>query len=146
MSEAVTVRKNDFDEVYDAWMQLAHIVEIMDQEKHFDVYQLLEPIKRRMGEALVCGDFLAEKEVDDGDNKIPQEITVPVPLKQLEAVHQIWIEFASIITITDRNETEADSLMNLLEPLNERLSDIVFEEWETLIHKAEKSPQEGGAA
>ncbi|MDA2933335.1 hypothetical protein MYX82_03220 [Acidobacteria bacterium AH-259-D05] len=71
-----------------------------------------------------------------------QEITVPVPLGQLKAVHEIWIEFSSIVSVTDRNE--ADSLMNLLEPLNERLADIVCEEWETLIDKAEESPQREG--
>ena len=75
-----------------------------------------------------------------------QGITVPIPLEQLEAVHQIWIEFSSIVSITDRNEN--DSLMNLLEPLDERLAAIVVEEWETLIHKVEKSqrPLEGSGA
>jgi len=63
-----------------------------------------------------------------------KQITVPIPLEQLEAVHQIWIEFASILAITDRNK--CDSIMNLLEPLNERLGDVVFEEWEVLMDKA----------
>ena len=68
-----------------------------------------------------------------------QEITVPVPLDQLEAVHQIWMEFSSIVTITDQNPTEVHGLMVLLEPLSGRLGNIVVEEWETLIDKAESA-------
>ena len=69
-----------------------------------------------------------------------KQITVPIPLEQVEGVHQIWLEFSSILSITDRGKF--DSLMTLLEPLNDRLSDIVFEEWGTLIYKAKKT---GGA-
>ncbi len=65
------------------------------------------------------------------------EITVPIPLEQLEAVHQVWIEFASILTIADRNK--CDSIMNLLEPLDKRLGDVICEEWEGLMDKAKKN-------
>lgn len=68
-----------------------------------------------------------------------KQITVPIPLEKLKTVHQVWLEFSSILGITERNKFE--SLLDLLEPLEERLSNVVFEEWETLIDKAEK----GGA-
>ncbi len=63
-----------------------------------------------------------------------KQITVPIPLEQVEAVHEIWIEFSSILTITDRGKF--DPLMNLLEPLNTRFADVICEEWETLMDKA----------
>lgn len=69
-----------------------------------------------------------------------KQITVQIPLEQLEAVHQIWLEFASILSITDRGEF--DSLMTVLEPLEKRMGDVVFEEWETMMDKAKKN---GGA-
>ncbi|MDA2928458.1 hypothetical protein MYX84_00685 [Acidobacteria bacterium AH-259-O06] len=68
------------------------------------------------------------------------EVTVPVPLSQLKEIHQIWLEFASILSVTDRGKF--DSLMNLLEPIQERMSDIVFEEWESLISKAERGSKD----
>jgi len=69
-----------------------------------------------------------------------EQITVPILLEQLKAVHQVWLEFSSILGLTDRDKFE--SLLDLLEPLNNRLANVVFEEWETLIDKAEK---DGGA-
>ena len=69
-----------------------------------------------------------------------KQITVPIPLEQVEAVHQIWMEFDSILAITERNKF--DSLMNLLEPLNDRLAGVVFEEWETLMDKAKNGGTE----
>lgn len=54
--ETVRVGKENITEIHDSWMQLAHIVEIMDQEKYFDLYELLEPIKRRIGNVMI-GDW-----------------------------------------------------------------------------------------
>ncbi len=65
-----------------------------------------------------------------------KQITVPIPLEQLKAVHQVWLEFSSVLGIVDADK--CDLLLNVLEPLEERLSAVVFEEWETLIDKAEK--------
>ncbi len=64
-----------------------------------------------------------------------KQITVPVPLEQLKAVHQACMEFGSVLGLTDRNKFEL--LLDVLEPLEKRLSDVVFEEWETYIDKAE---------
>ncbi len=69
-----------------------------------------------------------------------KQITVPIPLEQVEAVHQICLEFNSILHIADRDRF--DGLMNLLEPLSERLGEVAFDEWDILIDKAKKK---GGA-
>ena len=66
------------------------------------------------------------------------QITVPIPLEQLKTVHQVWLDFFRILSITDRNKFE--SLLDLLEPLEKRLADVVFEEWETYLNK------QGGAS
>jgi len=63
-----------------------------------------------------------------------KQITVPIPLEQLEAVHQICLEFNSILSITDRDKF--DGLMNLLEPLSIRLANVAFDEWDSLIDEA----------
>jgi len=69
-----------------------------------------------------------------------KQITVPIPLEQVKAVHRICLEFNSILSITDREKF--DGLMNLLEPLSERLANVAFDEWDSLIDEAEKN---GGA-
>ncbi len=68
------------------------------------------------------------------------QITVPIPLEQVEAVHQVWLEFSSLLFIVDRGKFE--SLLDVLEPLEDRLGKVIFEEWETLIDQAKKN---GGA-
>ena len=69
-----------------------------------------------------------------------KQITVPIPLEQLEAVHQVWMEFTSVLGISDNGKF--DSLLDVLDPLEQRLSKIVFDEWETFIDQAKKN---GGA-
>ncbi len=68
-----------------------------------------------------------------------KEITVSIPLEQVEAVHRICLEFNSILNIVDRDKF--DALMNLLEPLSERLGNVAFDEWDSLIDAAKN----GGA-
>ena len=69
-----------------------------------------------------------------------KQITIPIPLEQVEAVHQVWLEFTSLLFIVDRGKFE--SLLDVLEPLGDRLGKVIFEEWETLIDQAKKN---GGA-
>ena len=69
-----------------------------------------------------------------------KQITVPIPLEQVEAAHQVWLEFTSLLLIVDRGKFE--SLLDVLEPLEDRMGKIIFEEWETLMDKAKKN---GGA-
>lgn len=70
------------------------------------------------------------------------QITVPIPLEQLEEIHEVWIQFASVLEVADSHEGSAD-ILRLLQPLESRMSEVVFEEWETLMDKAKKK---GGAA
>ena len=58
---------------------------------------------------------------------------IPVPIEQLKAVHQIWLDFGSILGAADQDKF--DSLLDLLKPLDKRLAAVVFGEWETLIYK-----------
>jgi len=69
-----------------------------------------------------------------------KQITVPIPLEQVEAVHQICLEFNSILNIADRDKF--DALMNLLEPLSERLGEVAFDEWDSLIDEAKNGGTE----
>ena len=69
-----------------------------------------------------------------------KQITVPIPLEQLEEIHEVWIQFASVLNIAENDEGSA-TMLRLLKPLESRLSEVVFEEWEGLMDKAKS----GGA-
>ena len=142
-SEAtVPVPLSQLKEIHQIWLEFISILTVTDRGEFDSLMNLLEPIEKRMSGVVVEEwENLIHKaeEAKDRDEVTTQEITVAVPLEQLKAVHQIWLEFSSILSITDRNEF--DSLMNLLEPLNDRLVNIVFEEWESLINKAEKKAE-----
>jgi len=64
-----------------------------------------------------------------------KEITVPIPLSQLDEIHDIWIQFASVLNIA-QNDEGSETLLTLLKPLENRMSEVVFEEWEGLMDKA----------
>jgi len=63
------------------------------------------------------------------------QITVPIPLEQLEEIHEVWIQFASVLNIAENDEGSA-TMLTLLKPLESRMSEVVFEEWESLMDKA----------
>ena len=69
-----------------------------------------------------------------------KQITVPIPLEQLKAVHQVWMEFTSVLGIVESGKF--DPLLEVIDPLEKRLSAVVFDEWGTLIDKAEKGGDE----
>ena len=64
-----------------------------------------------------------------------KEITVPIPLEQLEEIHEVWIQFASVLHIAENDEGSA-TMLRLLKPLESRMSEVVFEEWEGLMDRA----------
>ncbi len=64
-----------------------------------------------------------------------KEITVPIPLEQVEEIHEVWIQFASLLDIS-QNDEGSETLWRLLKPLESRMSEVVFEEWEGLMDKA----------
>ncbi len=70
-----------------------------------------------------------------------KQITVPIPLEQLEEIHEIWLQFASVLEIAGGHEG-SNVMFRLLKPLENRMSAVVFEEWETMMDKAKKN---GGA-
>jgi len=69
-----------------------------------------------------------------------KQITVPIPLEQVEEIHEIWLQFASVLEIAEDHEG-SNVMLRLLKPLESRMSDVVFEEWETMMDKAKN----GGA-
>ena len=64
-----------------------------------------------------------------------KEITVPIPLSQLDEIHDIWSQFASVLDIAE-NDSGSATMSILLKPLADRMSDVVVEEWEGLMDKA----------
>ena len=70
-----------------------------------------------------------------------KRVTVPIPLEQLEEIHEIYIQFASVLSIAQHDDGSA-SMSTVLRPLESRMGDIVVEEWETMMDKAKKN---GGA-
>ncbi len=71
-----------------------------------------------------------------------KQITVPIPLEQLDEIHEIWKQFASVLDISESDSGSA-TMSILLQPLASRMSDVVVEEWESLMEKAMRERREG---
>ncbi len=65
-----------------------------------------------------------------------KQITVPVPLEQLEEIHDIWSQFCSVLDIAEGHSGSA-TMSILLRPLTDQMSAVVVEKWESLMDKAE---------
>ena len=91
-SETVSVRKDDLNKVYESWMQLAHIVESMDQEKHFDLYELLEPIKRHLGNVMIGGWAGLVEGGRPMKPKKEKELTLEMSLEERKEIREIWCD------------------------------------------------------
>jgi len=53
----------------------------------------------------------------------------------LDEIHDIWIQFASVLDIAE-NDSGSATMAILLKPLADRMSTVVVEEWEGLMDKA----------
>ena len=73
--------------------------------------------------------------------KNPTQITVPIPMEQLEEIHEIYIQWGSILSIAQHDDGSAEMSI-VLRPLADRMANVVVEEWETMMDKAKKN---GGA-
>jgi len=65
-----------------------------------------------------------------------KQITVPIPLEQVEEIHEVWLQLASILEISQNNEG-SEALWRLIKPLEDRMSAVVFEEWEGMMDEAQ---------
>lgn len=70
-----------------------------------------------------------------------KQITVPILLEQLEEIHEIYIQFASVLSIAQHDDG-SEGMSIVLRPLADRMGEVVVEEWETMMDKARKT---GGA-
>ena len=55
-----------------------------------------------------------------------KQITVPIPLKQLEEIHDIWSQFQSVLDIAE-NDSGSATMSILLKPLADQMGDVVVE-------------------
>jgi len=69
-----------------------------------------------------------------------KQITVPIPLSQLDEIHDIWSQFTSVLDIAE-NDSGSATMAILLRPLADRMTEVVIEKWETLMDEAKN----GGA-
>ncbi len=72
-----------------------------------------------------------------------KEITVPIPLSQLDEIHDIWSQFVSVLDISE-GHSGAVSMSIILNPLADRMSAVVVEEWESLMDKAKNGQKSNG--
>ncbi len=70
-----------------------------------------------------------------------KQITVPIPLEQLEEIHDIWLQFSSVLSLAQHDDGSAEMSI-VLRPLADRMANVVVEEWETMMNQAKKN---GGA-
>ena len=139
---AFTINTSHNERLVKTWERLSSVLDFMGPDEYTTIVPLVEGVKEDLESVVEDIEELAEEQGEQRNTehplitKVRDGKVIPIPLEQLKTVHQVWLEFSSILGVADRDKFEL--LLDLLEPVEKKLADVVFEEWETLIDKAEK--------